>query len=62
MAKPKCKLSGTGGNVFIVINNVGGTLKKAGFKDKAKEFVDKAYKSKDYDAVLQLAHKYVDIE
>ena len=60
--KPKCKLSGTDGNVFAVIGKVEKALKKAGQEDKAKEFTEKAFDSDSYDEVLSLTHDYVDVQ
>mgnify|MGYP001591350797 CR=1 FL=1 len=62
MNKPVCVLSGEDGNVFNIIGRVSKALKKAEQKDKAKEFTQKAFNSESYDAVLQLAMQYVEIE
>ena len=62
MIKPKCRLSGVDGNVFMVIGTVSRALKRAGQHDKAKEFSSKAMNSDSYDAVLQLCFDYVDVE
>jgi hypothetical protein len=59
--KPKCKLVGTDGNVFAIIGNVSKALKKAGMRDKASEFQQRAFKSGSYDDVLILCHEYVEI-
>lgn len=59
--KPKCRLTGTDGNVFAIIGKVSSTLKQAGFKEKAKEFTEQAFKAGSYDEVLQLCFKYVDV-
>ena len=59
--KPKCKLIGTNGNVFAIIGKVSKTLKKAGLKNKAKEFTKKALSSSSYDEVLTLCLKYVNV-
>jgi hypothetical protein len=61
-SRPKCKLSGEDGNVFNIIGSVAKALKKADYEAKAKEFIEKAFNSKSYDAVLVLAQEYVDIE
>ena len=60
--KPKCKLIGEDGNVFNLIGIVNSTLKKAGMKEKAKEFTAKAFNCKSYDEVLQLIQEYVDVK
>lgn len=62
MSKPPCKLIGEDGNVFNIINLVKKALTKAGMPDKAKEFQAKAFASHSYDAVLQLAMEYVEVE
>ena len=59
--KPECKLVGTDGNVFAIIGKVSGALKRAGYRDKAEEFSNKAMDSESYQAVLQLCFKYVDV-
>jgi len=61
MEKPVCKLVGTDGNVYSIIGKVSEALKKAGMKDKAKEFTEKAFSSGSYDDVLVLCHEYVDV-
>lgn len=60
--KPICALVGQDGNVFNIIGKVAGALRKAGLADKAKEFTHKAFTSSSYNAVLQLAMEYVDVE
>ena len=59
--KPKCQLTGVDGNVFVIVGTVNKTLKDAGFKDKAEEFTNRAFKSESYDAVLRLCFEYVDV-
>ena len=60
--KPTCKLVGTDGNVFSIIGKVSSTLKKAGLKEQAAEFMTKAFASGSYDAVLALTFEYVEVE
>ncbi len=62
MEKPICILTGQDGNVFNVIGLVSRALKRAGQADKAREFVDRAMKSKSYDDVLALCWDYVEVE
>ena len=57
--RPNCKLIGTDGNVFSIIGKVSATLKKAGMKDEARDFVNKAFNASSYNAVLVLATQYV---
>lgn len=59
--KPECKLIGTDGNVFSIIGKVKSALRSAGLKDQAEDFMGKAFASESYEAVLQLAMKYVEI-
>ena len=59
--KPKCKLTGTDGNVFALAGKVTRALKHAGQADKAKEFTDRLFKCKSYDEALALMGEYVEI-
>lgn len=61
MAKPKCKVTGTNGNVFNLIGLVSRSLRNAGLNDKAEEFVDKAFKAGSYDEAIQIMMEYVDV-
>lgn len=61
IVKPKCKLVGVDGNVFIIIGHVSQTLKKAGMVKEAKEFIEKACHAESYDDVIALTFDYVDI-
>ena len=60
--KPVCRLTGTDGNVFAIIGSVSRALKRAGLSDQACEFQARAMNSESYDAVLQLAFDYVEVE
>ena len=60
MDKPECELVGTDGNVFAVIGKVSKTLKRAGQRERATEFAEKAMNCGSYDEVLQLLQEYVD--
>jgi hypothetical protein len=59
--KPACKLVGTDGNVFSIIGRVKQALKKAGQEDRAREFVEKAFRAGSYDEVLRLCMDYVEV-
>lgn len=59
--KPKCRLTGTDGNVFVLAGRVGSVLKKARQVDKAKEFYEKLPKCGSYDEALRLMMDYVDV-
>ena len=61
LGKPFVQLTGEDGNVFSIIGRVSGALKKAGEDGKAKEFTEKAFESKSYNAVLRLATEYCDV-
>ena len=60
--KPACKLVGTDGNVFAIIGRVRQALDGAGQRERASEFLRKAYASQAYDEVLRLAMEYVDVQ
>lgn len=55
------KLIGEDGNVFNIIGLVSKALKKAGFKDEATSYTDKAFSCGSYDEVLQLTMDYVNV-
>lgn len=57
----KVKLSGKDGNVFSIIGRMSGALKKAGHKEAADEFCNKAISAGSYDEVLQMCMGYVDV-
>jgi hypothetical protein len=59
--KPKCKLSGTDGNVFAIIGSVSSCLRRAGLGAAAKEFTAKAFNAGSYEAVLALCCEYVEV-
>ena len=59
--KPPCRLIGTDGNVFSIIGRVRRALVADGQEDRAREFVEKAFRSGSYDAVLQLCLEYVEV-
>jgi hypothetical protein len=60
MKNPKCRLTGTDGNVFAIIGAVCKALRRVDLK-RADEFRKRALASTSYDAVLQLAMDYVDV-
>lgn len=60
-ARPPCKLIGEDGNVFSIIGRVRKALREDGQDARAREFVEKAYRSGSYDAVLQLCLEYVEV-
>lgn len=59
--KPEVKLVGTDGNAFAIIAKVKNALKKAGYpKEHVDKFIEEAT-SGDYDHLLQICCKYVDV-
>lgn len=60
--KPTVKLVGTDGNVFAVIGKVRDALGRAGLRDEAAEFVERAFAAGSYDEVLRLCMEYCDVE
>ena len=62
MDKPTVKLIGENGNVFNLIGLVKKALVKAGDRDKANEFVNKAFKLGSYNEVLNLIQDYCEVE
>jgi hypothetical protein len=60
-AKPRCRLVGVDGNVFVIIGTVKRALERAGRRERASEFVATAMRSKSYDDVLALCFEYVDV-
>ena len=59
--RPPCKLIGTDGNVYSIIGRVKRALEQDGQQDRAREFVERAFGSKSYDAVLALCLEYVEV-
>ena len=59
--KPECQLTGEDGNAFAVIGRVSRALKQAGQPERAKEWTSKAMDCDSYDALLQLAFDYVEV-
>ena len=59
--KPACKLIGEDGNVYNIIGRVRRALIAAGQEDRAREFVERAFRAGSYEAVLALCLEYVDV-
>jgi len=59
--KPVCKLLETDGNAFSIMAKVTAALKKAGLHDQIQSFREEA-SSGDYDHLLQVCMKYVDVK
>lgn len=59
--KPKCKLTGTDGNVFALAGRVVSTLKDNGQHKEAGEVGEKVFNCKSYEEALNLFADYVDV-
>ena len=62
LIKPTVKLTGEDGNAFAIMGTVAKALKKAGF---SKEHIEKYYEesaSGDYDNLLRVAMKWVNVQ
>lgn len=60
--KPKCKLTGTDGNIFNLIGLARKALREAGQKELGKEMTSRIYGAESYDKVLQIIMEYVEVE
>jgi len=58
--KPPCKLVGENGNALNVVGRVARALREDGQEDRAVEFIERATRSRSYDAVLALCFEYVE--
>jgi hypothetical protein len=58
---PKCRLTGTDGNVFALAGRCSQALKAKGHDDMAKEMASRIFKSKSYDDALGIMAEYCDI-
>ena len=59
--KPVLQLVGTDGNAFAIMGKVARALRQAGRPDLVKPYMDEAT-SGDYDHLLQVTMKYVDVQ
>ena len=59
--KPKCKLTGTDGNVFALMGKVSRTLKETKLPDQAKEMVSRVVQSHSYGEALAIMQEYVEV-
>jgi phage shock protein A len=55
----KVRLTGTDGNVFALASKVSSALKKGGYPDLAREFVEEVFQAESYNKALQLMMQYV---
>ena len=61
MQKPKCKLTGTDGNVFALMGRVSAALRKARQEIQIPKMREEVMSAKSYDEALQIMMKYVDV-
>jgi len=61
MTKPKCKLTGTDGNVFALVGKVRECLRKAKQGDQAALMTKEVFASGSYGDALRIMSNYVDI-
>jgi hypothetical protein len=59
--KPKCKLSGTDGNIFALGARASRALRTAGQAAEAKEMQRRIIESRSYDEALAVIAEYVEI-
>jgi hypothetical protein len=59
--KPVVQLVGTDGNAFAIMGKVARALRQAGRPDLVKQYMDEAT-SGDYDHLLQVTMKYIDVQ
>ncbi len=59
--KPVVQLVGTDGNAFAIMGKVARALRQAGKPELVKPYMDEAT-SGDYDHLLQVTMKYVDVQ
>jgi hypothetical protein len=55
------QLTGTDGNAFALIGKVSKALKRAGYRDAAKEMTAKCCAAGSYDALLAILMEYVEV-
>lgn len=56
--KPKVRLTGEDGNVFVLMGICRKALKRAGQDDKVSEMTDRVSKSKSYHEALNIMGEY----
>lgn len=59
--KPRCKLTGTDGNVFALIGRVSATLKQAGQPADATTMARRIMACGSYAEALRIFMEYVDV-
>ena len=58
--KPKCRLTGTDGNIFALAGKVSSALKRAGQGGKATEMAKRVFASGSYHEALGIIQEYVE--
>jgi hypothetical protein len=59
--KPKAKVLGQDGNVFMLMGICSKALKNAGQDENAKQMTDEVFESKSYDEALSIMGKYCEL-
>ena len=62
MEKPTVKLVGEDGNAFAIMGKISAALHEAGYKEEYIEKYQKESMSGDYNNLLVVAMKYVNVE
>ena len=60
-AKPKCKLTGTDGNIFALAGKASKALKDVGQRGNAKEMTNRVFASNSYNEALGIIQEYVEV-
>lgn len=58
--KPKVRLTGTDGNVFVLLGRCTKALKANGMRDQAEALAGEVFATGSYDEALQAMMSYVD--
>lgn len=59
--KPKAKVIGQDGNVFVTLGICTSALKKAGQSDKSKELTNRVFSSGSYEEALSIMMEYCEL-
>jgi len=59
--KPKAKVIGQDGNVFVTLGICTSTLKKAGQYDQSKELSERVFSSGSYEEALSIMMEYCEL-
>jgi hypothetical protein len=62
MSKPKAKVIGENGNVFVILGICSSALKKVGQHKEAAEMNEKVFSSGSYDDALSIMMEYCDFK